>query len=918
MNKHITDELLETRLKEYGQIPQTVVFSRRTALPMPKRGMRSALILAAMLALMLLSTLGIGLAAHFSDGEAPLPPSDEPVQIGLSSDLKQTSGLNTTAEDYPSLESLATTACPDDSSPVTTQTITSTSAPPITSAPPTTEAPVGALPSWYSTPSVAVMNIVQKDGATVFDQAPIKLSEENGVLSYETMLSNNGYLLANAWMLQIFSSPGEHEDCMNVYCDLESGELVCLQHTLFSLLGREYGGEPWGVLEYGKNPDRCVFFVGSDYYFADLAASTVQLIEFDFDRHDGIGLSPDYASLAVTLPNKENDMLDDVFVIDLESMEIRQIFADAPVAGSAYYSTDSRFVYCFERISDSAQNGKDAKWMLCDLETGNSFEGEGKLYYVREGIALAQTEEGFAAYDCTTGEMASREKIPYAVDAVYHEEMYSITVYDPQNGEIVLTLDSVSNFEISADREFLFCYSPGSDSLICYWLLGNERLRLPLSEDFIASTQAPNIRVSYQLSVNADCSQVSIGYFTVPYTQEEADLDRFYSDVRALDDFFSDTFMETDNLPELLEAFDSLRDEYGYLIADETHVIGQEYLIWRVVYKTHPESTISYCGFDFVEDYRDGSFSMYRSGIDRHYVGQLAAYSRYEDTHGLRHRELKNRDYGKSVSMLSTLGEELPPYIDYANCYDEEGRFSDELRERYICSYDYLSQFVVSQMNSLDQPNDLEETLRLVEKYPFLHELKSSIGEYCKLSEIVLYDNAGDEVYIAHVMITEQGQYLLMNESVHAYAILSAEDYTSLLKRQGGLLYESEMYLDTRLAALGGIVYAPVSQSIVTSDFFALPFYDAEICDRAKNAVALYEEGGHSNLELLTALTQEEDYLTFNTILLDYVETGFSTYPIGNDLLWMVYADGQIHLKISGTDQSSADEVSEWLSQYPL
>lgn len=865
MNKPLTDQALEQLLSDYGQIAPPVAFAYQPkTIPWGKR--ITALSVAALLSLLLL-TLTAVMIAGLSE-EKPFA-TDSPA--GDGSTVMQ----NTTTESkHPPVTS-------DDgiTPPVTTEKppVTDPPSPPATNPPdpPDTDAPLPSLlPAWYNGKSIRLVNCIPSSSRSSFQ--PIMLKEvynDYATLNLDMGTSDHQFVAGDLVILHTLPKAHQESYCGVVYLRPSDGELICLGHELKDLW--QSAGVDFNKIQFlfyrhasadGNHYVVCAQNGGKTIglFYYDRVEQTLKKIPFDTSHNDFLSYSADGNYMVVANPRKSNDLLDDLFLIDLRTMEVKQICQDYDTFGESHFSSDGRYVYTHLRIGDAVDSDEHGQWVLYDTQTGFTFRGEGQVLYLEDGVLISHTYGGgFAAYDCTTGETPDDlSALPLVIDADYKKYRYILTVFNPATGEVEATIPNVGAYALS--ENYLFYYVHRAEGVVMADLYSAESVTLPVSAELLNGANPEEGFTHYRFAVSHDGSSISLGYFISMSTYDAM----IYEDINALMDDLCDAVLSTNNIPDFGSKFTEFQANYSHIIKWIGYDIHENYAILQIATILDPSPTKSTLRvYHLVEDYRNGTYTLYSASENPYSPGRIFARSAYEDTKQVFRRKLSG-DYAKTCALLPQQAEHRPYYIDYADCYDSKGKWSDSLAAASGWNYGYLSLEVARTEPALSK-TALDRTLQIIAHYPLTKGISIENLTYRRVAGIRLLTDKYRELYNAEVVVASNGCYYLrnLNDTRHSQQI-TYEDYLALMEAQNNPIVQMGLYKDPRIA------YVLPCQHTVSGDFLINCFIPTNLLNAEDvcAALALIREGGHSADEIMDVLFSDE-MRAYVELLAEYAPT---------------------------------------------
>lgn len=860
---HLTDDELERLLTSYGQLTPSVPFTYRKKAIL--QGRRMAILAVAALLTLLLLAMTAGIAAHFASpgsngthGGAPILPS-----------------ATTAGQAEPSV---TTDRAPTTTPPTTDLRPPATTTPAITDPPkqPETQPPVLSplLPAWYKGSNVQLVNVIE---SKTLSFQPVQLEEHyNDFAFFDLNIGSYTYSILSGDLIQIQGIPADHREsyCRGFYLRLSDGELICLGHELKDLwetVGLDYASLSSLSVRYTtEDGERYIIAPANSsgslgYFIYDRRAKILRKIEFDCQNSDSISYSPDGNFVVVAKARKNNQDLDDLWLIDLSDMEAKQICAVYDTFGMSYFSTDERFIYTYLRIGDSVEKNEYGEWVMYDTQTRFTFRGKGQILYLQSGILVSRTQDGFLIYDCTTGDAPDDlSSLPRVIDADQKSQRYTLTIYNPVTGQVEATIADVGAYDLSDDQQYLFYYVDKADGVVMADLFGGESVTLPVSNALLEGVNPDVGKAIYRMKVSADGSKIALGY----KISVEEYMDQKQREIDELRNAIWNGFLKTNNIPDFWSKFSPVKEQYAHLVEWTGYYIHDDFAIYMIAYHNNGYSLSRSVGvYHVVEDYRSGTYTLYNASENPYLLGNLVARSAWEDKVQTFRRTLKG-DYDTTCALLPTLGELHEFYFDYAKCYDANGKWSDNLKNAHQYSYEFISTHYV-RADIGYSAEELESVLRIIGKYT-VNRISLSSLTVRRVAQINLYGPSRTLLYCGDVYISSTGKYYLQNTYGGSHFIstgsqITAEEYETLMQANGGFLVETGLYKDPRLASVADSVFEVYNDFLVNG--FLPQIYGTEEIDKA---LSMIREGGYETDVILRTLYPDPAKRFYLTLLSEY------------------------------------------------
>lgn len=864
MKTPLTHHELEELLRKQGTVQPAMLFHYQPCPHPTPLFKRRAVLLIALLSLLFLAMLMVPLAAHLSVGSPAIStPSDNPI-----TNLPQ----------------------------VTTQPI-SPDDPPIT-LPPTTNTPMGYLPDSYGIENLT-LNLMIPSNSTDLAPHSIRVVEtddykvSNAYLSAKALAG--GQKIVSACYAKVDVTDTAHSHCTQLFYNLSTEELLCIDHKLQELLSRadtDLKGNPLptaselNLYTFDHAADRFLFWIESGecyyYYLVDFASDTIRKIEIPLSGPDIGFISPDFSYMILREPSADHSD-EHCRVISLLSDTTLTPFGNTPVFGDPLFSADGRF-FLMRRTDLSGNN-----WLAFDSATGQVTECNGEFCYLTNTTALTKTDSGYLAYDCTNGSLVTDlSTLPLALHssatiqytASVHQ--YTLKLYDPVSGKLYQKLEEVAAYALSEDSRWLYYYKDGEDHLTLYDLNLCQSYTLPLSEEFVSSAHTEDGVLRYSLTVSRDRSLVAIGYTVEPKAEiSETLLYRYESE--ALLYWMIEALDESGNLQDLIAQFENSRFADHPIVVNTAADIYEDYVIWQVLYLYQPASPsdIPYHNrvLRVVEDYRNNTLTLYRGDYNPHYIPGISGSDQLTDVNFYEYGDLyirrtsQNADYDATCKLLSAIGNTIGCKFDYGKCYDENGEWSNTLAQQAICDYEYLKNNVTT-ANGITDPQKLDTLLQILARNPRTDRAKYQFTPAWRVQVIRLTDARGNQVYKGWLTITSKGKYYLVTEFFAdngPIVAISEADYTAIMELYGGFLYESGLYKNPRLSGLD-INFTMGSYINYDTGMFSGTYL---CCDNLDTVKELYNKGNTSDRKLLSLLFEGSENRTLLFVSIAVEDSAF-------------------------------------------
>lgn len=851
----LTDNELEQLLQDYGSLPPTAIFTYRKPRVAGRR--MAAILLVALLSLLLVA-LTIGIASRSDSAMGDVPPAGIPT-------------LQPPITGTPSAPAITTNR-----KPVTTPTLT-TPPPTTPPQPPKTEPPEleALLPAWYTGASVQLVNLLRVGSST--DLFPSQLDDRySDYTSFELNLGKMTHTIRSGDLVELKGTVDGHREsyCQNVYLRLSDGTVLCLGHALqnlWSTVGID-PSTPDKIYVHHTSPDGEQYVLSAfgdsesyGYFLYRRQKNSLQKIPYDLANSDSVSYSSNCQYIVVATPRPTNILLNDLWLIDTSSMKIKLICTEYDTFGESSFSADQRFVYTYLRIGDSVEKNEYGQWVMYDTQTGLAFCGEGEICYLQNGILISRTPDKFCIYDCATGEiLPNQPDLPWIIHADQKDNRYTLTVYNPQTGLVEATLTNVGTYAISQNQQYLFYYTDKALGVTVMDLISGQSVSLPVSEAFLKETNPEAGDVIYSMMISDNGSKIILGY----RISLEDYMERKQREITALQDSIHTSFLSVNSIPDFWKKFAPYAEQYAHLIEWTGYYLHENYAIYMIAYQNNGLSLTRSVGvLNIVEDYRDGSFTMYYGSESLYFLGNPVARSAWEDKVQLFRRTLKG-NYDATCALLPTLGESREFYFDYAKCYDAAGKWSDDLKNAYRYSYEFMRQFYV-RADADYSPEELESVLRILDKYS-VNQISLSSLTVRRVAQINLYGPSNLLLYCGDVYISSTGKYYIQNtyggdQFLSTGSQITSEEYETLMQATGGFLVETGLYKDTRIASIEKAMFQVYNDFLVSG---YLPKVSGT--EKMVNALSMIREGGYDTDEILRTLYPDPSHQLYIKLLAEY------------------------------------------------
>lgn len=522
----------------------------------------------------------------------------------------------------------------------------------------------------------------------------------------------------NATLLEVTAESGEHKDCAGLFYDTETGETICLTHTLKKILQESSNKYRLFELRFYK-PDlsAAIFFlygnIREDYkcVLLDVEKNTVRYLPVDFLDVTTTGVSPDFRYFYFCSSEYSTTPWN-LYSIDLTSPDINKVKIyrkdgnPYSLALKGYYSPKGKLLYTVVLDENGTDiNGLNVQWLIFNTETQTSFVFRGNVlrFADDEQIVVAETSGGIKLYDTSTGEeigdigrLEFYEQ--YKVDITSKSLItggiaYTVNLvpYLDSTKESISVAEKVSGYLV--EDEYLYTYTDGDEYILVFSLNTFQSFRLKINENFLneINTARQSYAIDYRLDINTSKTRILLYYYTKEKNQVRVDYSRI----------IWDEFKDADCLDDLYEIIKAGYDDNSGTYATKLHA---------QMYKGNGfNSLVMYkfpYAFAIVEDYRDRTFTMYDLGVSyaggKSYILGMFDVSRMPEMGKGVYPQAQYDKYRKKLNPDANSDKTLKKFdyievknavIDYAEFYNGDKLDLDKAWN-YFNSPDYIIKYI--------------------------------------------------------------------------------------------------------------------------------------------------------------------------------------------------------------------------------
>ena len=390
---------------------------------------------------------------------------------------------------------------------------------------------------------------------------------------------------------------------------------------------------------------------------------------------DVMAVSSDFRYIAAHSNRGTDFSLDDVYLIDTLTGDVKKISGDYPTFVFSRFTPDGRYLLNALKYYGSTEDFDSVycRFIVTGIAGGRTTECIGKLLRYGEGRIL--TRDGDSVhhlYDLESGtEIAVPEGTLY-----WDYAGGSLCRGDACRNQIDRIDSTVSAWCVSADGNTVLTYTQGSGSILLRGLDGSEG-EITLDREFVLTTEKLSDTHNLYFTLQEEDGVALLLYSSVKKPDKPASPGTGTAQPPTNDIALS-SFLEYETPSSISEAVTKLTDRYPYNDFGFVAASGDGYIC---VYAETGEARDK--KYVFVEDYRDGTFSVYAEYI---YHGFVALRSRGP---GYYHRFPLSSTRAETLAFINE--NRMPKEaadIDYAIFYSD-GQYSREKMYDYVFSPEY-------------------------------------------------------------------------------------------------------------------------------------------------------------------------------------------------------------------------------------
>ncbi|MBQ2513426.1 MAG: hypothetical protein II534_08795 [Clostridia bacterium] len=479
-----------------------------------------------------------------------------------------------------------------------------------------------------------------------------------------------------------------HEGHGCLIYDAVEDRLFCATCALAGISGRIPAGENDSVVaDNSSTPEKILFSVFSGeekkisgifvYDVKSDALTALPVPDLAKNDRNSMAASEDFRFIAVHSYRKTDLSLDDVWLIDTATGEMKTVSGDYPTFALSRFTPDGRFLMSTVKRYGSTEEFDSEFCRFIVTGTGGTATTEcvGKILRYSDGKLLTR-DAGSAhhLYDLTAG-----AEIEIPEGTLYWDLSGGVLCLGDAHGNLLKKVEkSVSAYCVSADGNTAFTYKKGSESLMQRGLDGSE-CKVPLDGSFVIETKKLSETHDLYFSLQEKDGIAVLLYNSVikPDKPAGSGTQQPVSNSNAFSIVLHDgtTASISDVVTLLTENYPD--NDFGY-----TAALGDGYIC------VYGETGESYGHkFVMVEDYRDGTFSLYSELMNHGFVRLCAIGPGYFHRRTLSSTREETLNYIRKLTKKNVMTE-VNSDIDYAIFY-RDGQFSEEAAYDYVFSAEY-------------------------------------------------------------------------------------------------------------------------------------------------------------------------------------------------------------------------------------
>lgn len=404
--------------------------------------------------------------------------------------------------------------------------------------------PRSETPSSPDTPTPPVEQSTSPDTDTtptpIQKQVQVTPALHNGT-PLETVSSTTGAPTALATLPFAYTDTTneDHASCSGVYYNVYNNTLFCCTHTIRELL-EEAGiaGENVRVKCFAPTLGKLLFTLDDQpshpSYVVDLLTDTIQSVDADL-YYTGTWMGgTDVSTVPYALLFAMNDT-NTLYLIDLNTAEVRRLSDTYPAMEDAALSRDGRYVYYTVQNNHANTTARTTALYTIADGTFRTFTGEVVDCLADDSAFILRTPDGAKVYDTAVGEVQTPEEAAVPEEYLYgirrtHDYTafaWKLAVEDYRTGEVrALGVGYVEASVRSHDRRSLYYYRRGESVIHVLDLLTGEETTAPLDPQLVQETEGEaaveqNVAFTLTLSETTETPTLLLQYIVTGISRQD-------------------------------------------------------------------------------------------------------------------------------------------------------------------------------------------------------------------------------------------------------------------------------------------------------------------------------------------------------------------------------------------------------------
>ncbi len=410
----------------------------------------------------------------------------------------------------------------------------------------------------------------------------------------------------------------EHKNHGWVFYDTEKGEVVCYECIVKELIADSIGPNDVIAIDNVTTCDLLSFALVSradstvkQRWIYDFRTSQLRETPVISESLGTFTLSPDLCHAAVNVftaydgvDDAVNPYRDDVYLIDLETLEYREVSEGRDTFAISAFSPDGRNLLAAMKNAQGSTYGfenENCIFLLVNAYTGASCECAGKVLSYKDGLLVTCSAGVYRVYDRENCVEITPEEDVFAWDT----RNGSLILVNARNGEETVLGPAPEAECLSPDGCYLFTYTTGDVYLECRSLDGGS-FRVDVSKEFaekMTDLQRTH-HIFYKISVNDAMDEALISYYAteIQIIEDDPEVDYYHLMLSSLVDLFEQSYSIADMYEKLVQTAPDY--DYGFVLYKGA---GYVYLNFDISHTHNRSETVS-----VIEDYRNNTFTAFR------------------------------------------------------------------------------------------------------------------------------------------------------------------------------------------------------------------------------------------------------------------------------------------------------------------